>query len=464
MFNRIKELFTIDKNAKNIPAVIKEKHEEVKNHSRVVTKTLGSFQSMHTNEYISICGNDREIMLTKNMDRLIEIIKDAIVKQPLLHRVIANISQKVINNGYTFTSVGGNQEKIKKVENRFKEILKQSNYTDKSFFKENILNLIKFSNSFVVPFRNEKTQQLEQVLIVQNKGWHVDTAWGTSVAKTFKFEPTDKNGNNKIYKNQVDVWHYTFNKESDEIYGMPLWVPVIPILRKYQYLISTSIDSYSDQSIEKTIYGIGVTKNGNVKPVNPEIYQQIRHNLENYPDDDLVADTAISVDTIKKSFSSPDKLIETLYIQVVAGLFTSKSQLGENGAGRQDAETQQENTESIVEDFKAEFQNFLNNTFIKEICNDLFGSFYGENEILFTFEDTFNTKERKEKHAVYLFQAGATDLDETRNACNLHNDINKEKTFFKLYQQKEMSGTVQSTNNPTNQHGTTHTTKKTKKD
>lgn len=423
-------------------------------------KVLGKTDSMFSNYYSKFYSN-RATIMSKNMDEVILKLKESFDIHTMLNRVIQNISQKVIDNDYVFISNNPNYKKIKQVEERFKKILKDSNYTDKTFFKEHIVNLIKYSNSFSIPYRDENNQ-LIQVLIVQNIGWHVNKSFGTSFAKEFIFEPENCEIS-KIYKNEFDVWHYHFNKESDEIFGMPLWVSVIPVLRKHAFILNSSMDSYNDQSIERTIYMIGVSKNGSMKPVTPESYQDIRRSLSE-PDTDLITNTPINVETLNKSFTSPDKILETLENQIIAGLYTSKSQLGLSSSGRQDAETQQENTNSIIEDFKLSLQNHLNNTFIKEICQDLFGNNDGENDIIIKFNEDFNTKERKEKHATYLFQAGMIDLDEARNICGFINPINKEKTFHSLYGKNEIDGNVENTNNPQNQHGTTYTTKKTKKD
>lgn len=455
MFSDLKEI------KKKVMTKIKnnEKFQGFVNKASSSEKFLGNESSMFGSRYSTFYSN-RHYAMTKNMDEVIVKLKESFDQFPMLNRVIQNISQKVIDNDYIFVSKTMNFKKIQQVENRFKEILKNSNYNDKTFFKEHIINLIKYSNSFSIPYRNQ-SKELMQILIVQNKGWHVNKSFGTSLAKEFNFETEDFNAN-KIYKNEIDLWHYTFNKESDEIYGMPLWVSVIPVLRKYNFILNAAMDSYNDQSIEKSIYMVGVSKNGTSKPVNPEAYENIKYNLSN-PDSDLITDVPINVETLKKSFNSPDKILETLENQIVAGLYTSKSQLGLASSGRQDAETQQENTNSIIEDFKLTLQNFLNNTLIKEICYDLFGENTGENDISIKFCEDFNTKERKEKHATYLFQAGLIDLDEARQMCGMQKNIDMTKTFKELYGKTEIDGTVENTNNPANQHGTTHTTKKTKK-
>lgn len=451
----------LDKIKNALDAKNNKKFQSVFNKASSSEKTLGKNSSMFSNSYSTFYSN-RNYSMTENMDDVIDKLKASFDIHTMLNRVIHNISQRVLNNDYIFTSNNSkNYKKIKQVEERFEFILKNSNYNAKSFFKEHIINLIKYSNSFSIPFRDEN-DNLIQVLIVQNKGWHVNKSFGTSIAQEFVFNPENLE-TSKIYKNSIDVWHYPFNKESDEIFGMPLWVSVIPILRKHMFILNTAMDSYNDQSIEKTIYMVGVSKNGSSKPITPEAYKSIKENLS-YPDTDLIADVPINVETLKKSFSSPDKIIESLENQIVAGLYTSKSQLGLSSSGRQDSETQQENTTSIIEDFKITLQNYLNNTLIKEICFDLFGNNSGENDIIIKFNEDFDTKERKEKHATYLFQAGIIDLKEARNMCGFVKEIDSKFTFKNLYGSNEIDGNVENTNNPTNQHGTTHTTKKTKKD
>lgn len=403
----------------------------------------------------------RKKFMTENMDKLIKVVKEETIKQPYLSRTISNIAGKISKKGYTF--VGDNPEKVKQVKDKFREILKNSNYNENSYFKELLMNFVKYSNNFTIPIFDED-KKLERIIIMQNIGWHVYEKIGTCYAKSFYFEPPES-ANKKIFKNEVDVWHYTFNRESDEIFAMPMWMSVIPILKKYNYLLSTTIDSYADQSIERIIYEIGVTKNGTVRAVNPDSHTEITRLLET-TDDDLIVDVPINANTISKHFSSPDKLIESLMNQIIAGLYTSQGQLGISSSGRQDAETQNENTLITAEDFLNDLELQINQTFVKRICLDLFGNYLGDNDIELRFEDNFDLKERKEKHAVYLFQSGITDLDETRRTCHLDKDINSKKTFFELYQQKEMQGQVESTNNPKNQHkpSGTGTTKKTKKD
>ena len=440
------------------------KNEEIKEKAKTLTSIHKSSVISNLNSFYFADGykTKRKKLMTENMDELIELIKEESSKQEFLARTISNIAGKISKKQYTFS--GPNKKKVALVQKKFKEILKNSNYNENSYFKEMLMNFDKYSNNFTIPIINKKTDKLERVLIIQNYGWHVHQTIGTCYAKSFVFAPEDGESK-KIYKNEEDVWHYTFNKETDEIFAMPMWIPVIPALKKYNYLLSSTIDSYSDQAISRTIYEVGVDKKGARVATKVDTHEAIRDLLEN-TEDDIIVDTPVGINVVTKTFTSPDKILETLKQKIVAGLFTSESQLGISNAGRQDSETQNENTLITAEDFLNDLELQINQTFIKRICKDLFGDCTGDNEVELLFEDNFNIKERKEKHAVYLFQSGIIDLDEARKSCSKLKDINPKKTFFELYQQKEMSGEVESTNNPRNQHTPqgTGTTKKTKKD
>jgi hypothetical protein len=455
---------------KNISSDVEEsKLTEIINRSTVAKKVYGSPQSMFGEGYQFFIGDEkseRRNLMCTNMDTLLYELKKEITKQPLLGRVIRNISKGVLKNGYTFKSPNRNNlKKEQQVLNRFNEIIQNTSYEELEFIQEILSNLIKYSNAFIVPIRDEN-KKLSQALVVQNQGWSVKTHIGTSHATEYWFEPIGYNGEKlqkKAYKTDYDVWHFAFNKESDEIFGMPIWCSVIPTIRKYNYLISASIDSYSDQSLERTIYGVGVTKNGGIKAVTPEAFQFVQEQLAN-GQDDIIADMPIDVNTISKTYTSPDKILDVLSLQVIAGLYTSESQLGKSGAGRQDAETQENNTNAIIEDFQSALENLLNKTIVREICKELFGDNKGDNNIKIRFTESFNTRERKEKHAIYKFQGGVIDLDEARNECNYYTPLNAKKTFNALYNQSEIDGSVENSNNPSNQHTSgTGTTKKSTK-
>ncbi|MGL5716026.1 hypothetical protein [Cetobacterium sp.] len=437
----------------------KNKAIEIQNKTANIKSAYGKNKSVFDNIYSHYFTgeNARSYYMTQCMDTLVEDIKKELLEQPLLARVIKNISNSVIKDGISFKGeTVRDLAKEKRVQDRFYKILKDSDYLDTDFIEECILNLVKYSNVFIIPKR-DKNEKLINVLVTQNIGWKVDEAIGTCYAIKYLFF-------NKKYKNQWDIWHYTFNKESDEIFGLPIWGSVIPYLRKYNFLISSSIDSYSDQSIEKTIYEVGITNNGTVRPVTPKAYNSIRNNLTDDPTADLITDVPINVKTISKTFTSPDKILDVLELQIIAGLYTSESQLGQNGAGRQDAEAQKDNTDAIVNDFQTALAKHLNKTFIKEICKDLFGDNDEANDIRLVFNSGFDKQERKEKHEVFKFQSGVADLNEVRKVMGYEGEIQASKTFFKLYQQTEMNGSVASKNSPSNQHTSgTNTTKKTKK-
>lgn len=412
----------------------------------------------------------RQKYMCENMDELLKKVKSEITEQPLLARVIRNISKGVLKNGYKFEASERDSAKEKAVKKKFDEILINSGYEENEFLQEALMNLIKYSNVFVKPIRDPQTNKLIGVLNMQNKGFTVSKAIGTGIAKQFKFETkgviegyvSSRHDKVKYFDTPYNLWHCAFGKETDEVFGMPIWVSVIPVIRKYNYLISSSIDSYSDQSLEQTLYRVGLTKNGNVKPVTPQAFKSLKDELQYNDGEDIITDVPVDPVTITKSYTSPDKLLDVLSIQVIAGLFTSESQLGKSGAGRQDAETQQSNTDGIVLEFQKSLENFLNKTIVREISKELFQK-DNTNPVKISFINGFNEREREEKHAVYKFQAGVIDLDETREICGHDKPINTSQTNYELYQKSEIDGQVQNTNSPSNQHTSgTGTTKKSK--
>ncbi|MGL5716466.1 MAG: hypothetical protein ACRCX2_25865 [Paraclostridium sp.] len=413
----------------------------------------------------------RQKYMCENMDPLLDKIKEEITVQPLLARVIRNISKGVLKNGYRFECSERNVEIESAIKRKFDNLLMESGYEENEFLQETLMNLIKYSNVFVKPLRSGTTNKLIGVLNMQNKGFSVSKAIGTGIAKQYKFERKGvisgyvqtKADKAKLFNAPYDIWHCAFSKETDEVFGMPIWVSVIPIIKKYNYLISSSIDSYSDQSIEQTIFRVGLTKNGNVKPVTPESFNSLKNQLQHNQGEDIITDVPVDPVTVSKTYTSPDKILDVLSTQVIAGLFTSESQLGRSGAGRQDSETQQSNTDGIVLEFQKTLENFLNKTMIKEIAKELYPLEYLKNPVKIKFIPAFNDTERLEKHAVFKFQGGIIDLDEAREICGHTTQINSSKTNYELYQKTEIDGTTQNTNSPANQHTSgTGTTKKSK--
>lgn len=409
-------------------------------------------------------GSKREQAMTYNMDNVLSKVKDEIFMLPLLSRAILNITAKASDKPIMF--IGDNEEEVKQVATEFNLILKRSNYNPNLFLKEAFQNLVKYSNVFVLPIREKNA--IKRIKILQNKGWTVETKFGNSFCEKFILKDEVYDGNNVVrkerkFKNGIDIFHYTYNKESDEIFAMPIWCSVIPVIQKYNLLMDNALESYADQRITRIIYELGMTKSGQIKQIKTDSYNAAKKLLE-ATDDDLILDIPVNINKVEKEFNSPDKLLEALEMQIYAGLYTSKGQLGSTSSGRQDAETQDENTLLITNSFLKELEYQINKTIIYNICLDLFKNKDKNIEIRFT--DDFNIRERKEKHAVFLFQGGVITIEEAREICSLKNkDFDINKTFQKLYNEKEMNGTVENTNNPKNQHtGGTGTTKKTKKD
>lgn len=427
--------------------------------------TLGKVFGITVSEEFSAnsfsSASKRNKLMNESMNELVEFIKNEKTKQPLLNRTINNIIKDTLKGKYLFISEAQDLKKCEEVRMKFEEILYNSHYQPRNFLREMMSNLVSYSNCFLLPIF-DKDGKLQNILTFQNKGWKVNERIGSKVTK-WEFNTNNCNffTNGSQYKkvfSYKEVWHGSFNKESDEVFGMPLWTSVIPILNKYNHLLDDSIDSYSDQSIKKNIYMVGVNpKNQNKQYVSPEDYNKVLTELQRNPDDDLITNVPIDVKTIEKKYTSPDKILDTLEFQIIAGLHTSKSQLGSGGTGRQDADTQQTNTLNIIQDFQENLEDFLNHSLIRMICIDLYGDYSYKNIVKFKFEKSFNDIERNENHTAFMFQAGLIDLEEARKRSNIAGDINVNKTMNALYQKgnetiSSVSGTVSSKASPQNQH------------
>ena len=431
----ISKLFATDKQEENKKETIIERVDnEKRDYSSIYKSTYIDKDFLSFN-----IGDKREKAMCYNMDNVLKKIKDEIFKLPLLARAILNITAKASDKPIKF--VGSNPEEVKKVATEFNLILKRSNYNPNLFLKEAFQNLVKYSNVFIMPIR--KNSAIDRLKIIQNKGWTVDKKFGNSFCETFILSEDGYDGFGVIYKdrkfkNGVEIFHYTYN-----------------------LLMDNALESYADQRITRIIYELGITKSGQVRQIKTDSYNSAKALLEQ-TDDDLIFDIPVNINKVEKEFKSPDKLLEALEIQMYAGLYTSKGQLGSTSSGRQDAETQDENTLLITNSFLKELEFQINKTIIHNICLDLFKV---DKDIEIKFTDDFNVKERKEKHAVFLFQGGVITIDEARELCSMDEKFDIEKTFQKLYEQEEMNGNVENVNNPKNQHtGGTGTTKKTKKD
>lgn len=396
------------------------------------------------------------------MDKVVEKIKEETLKLPLLARAILNITSKTADKNFYFT--GNNVKRVNEVAKEFNKILKNSNYNPNLFLKECFQNLVKYSNVFILPYRNNE-KKLERIRVVQNIGWTVHERIGTSLCTKFIFKTDDFTDylKNKEFQNKYNIFHFTYNRENDEIFAMPIWCSVIPTLQKYNFLITNVLQSYADQAITRIIYELGVNKAGQSMRIRPDQHDSAKYLLE-HTDDDLILDFPVNINKAEKEFVSPDKVLETLEHQIYAGLFSSKGQLGSGGSGRQEAETQDENTLLITNSFLKELEFQINKSIIDEICINLYGN--TQDEIELKFSEGFNIEERKEKHAVFLFQGGVITIDEVRKLCRKDTDFDKNKMFQNFYGTNEMSGTVENVNNPKNQNipNGTGTTKKTKKD
>ena len=121
MLNWLQSMFNSDKKSN----IVDEHNEDLTNQKKMLASVHGKYESLYSwldqpSDYIS----KRKHYMTKSMDELINMMKKEVNSQPLLTRTIANITGKISNTNYSFK--GLNQDKVKKVEDKFAEILKLS--------------------------------------------------------------------------------------------------------------------------------------------------------------------------------------------------------------------------------------------------------------------------------------------------------------------------------------------------
>ncbi|MGL4999389.1 MAG: hypothetical protein ACRC5T_10510, partial [Cetobacterium sp.] len=168
MIDKIKNLFNFNEKEKSFDAgsnTLIEKMEEEINRSKNVrsaygntTSHLGQRSFMFSND----CDDVRKQQFTVCMDTLLKSLKNEIVLQPLLARVIRNAANGVLKEGISFRCIHKDTRDLRKekqLEKSFYELIKNSGYLDNEFIEEIIMNLIKYSNAFILPRRvtNEKT-------------------------------------------------------------------------------------------------------------------------------------------------------------------------------------------------------------------------------------------------------------------------------------------------------------------
>lgn len=390
-----------------------------------------------------------------NIDEIVYIISNAKKTDGYIARSSKNFLQKSLKTGYYFDGTDDNF--ALKINDKLTNLILRSGYSVRGFFRECLKNYIDFSNVYIYKTyktTKNKNEILEQVFIMPSVGWTAHKMIGTKVTEWLY----DNGSCVKLYTCE-EVIHLTFNKESHEIFGTPFMMPTLEDVQILRELESRVVEDYFDSTIKKTLVRVGSAN----QPATENQLNEARDAInQSQGSNDLVLSGICEAEILQPTYVNPDVVLKATKERVMSGLQSSSTQMGVSGsAGRQDADTQNSNTSVTVEDFQENLEDAINPTLIRELIIEETGvEICKQTLVEFKFLQTFDEQERKEKHYTHLFVQGVLDLDETRNSIGRNpQSININKTYTKLYN-SEPNGSAQNQSSPTNQHGTTGSTKK----
>ncbi|MGL5752154.1 MAG: hypothetical protein ACRCXT_16595 [Paraclostridium sp.] len=423
--------------------------------------------------------DDNEI----DLDDLVNKISRAKKTDGYIARTSNSILQKSLKMGWFFES--SKHENCKLVEKRFNDLMLLSGYNPRSFIRETLKNLIDYSNVFIV--REYMDNKLTSLTILPSIGWTPNKISGNLVTEwSFEYGETVKTFTNK------EVIHLYYNKETHEVFGVPFMSSVLEDIQLLRDLESNSIEDYYKYLNKKTVFLVGNDK----VPASEKEIREIKNLLNSLEDnEDLVLSGRVKVEIIEPKYIPPDFLVNSMKERSLAGLLSSKSQMGSGGSGRQDADTQETRETITVEDFQENLEDQLNNSIFREICLELFNEYNSDLGVFFKFRRSQNEYERTNNHFLNLYHGGAISFNELRNKIQMnYQDFNEEESFEAYknralevtlqleskYNPKPTNGsttvskpknnskgsvnTTKSLNTPSNQHGTKPNSKKSVKD
>ena len=390
-----------------------------------------------------------------NIDEIIYIISNAKKTDGYIARASKNFLQKSLKTGFYFDGFDDNF--ALKINEKFEDLILRSGYTVRGFLRECLKNYIDFSNVYIYKsysYDNKKNEFLNQVLVMPSVGWTISKVIGTKVIE-WKFESGSEM---KTFSNE-EIIHLTFNRENHEVFGTPFMMPTLEDVQILRELDAVAVEDYFDSIIKKTLVKVGDKS----MPATENQLNAAKKTMQDASDqNDIVISGICDVTVLQPSYVNPDVVLKVSKERVMSGLQSSSTQMGITGsAGRQDADTQNSNTSVSVEDFQENLEDALTPTLIRELIIEETGKeLTAKTNVQFKFLQTFDEQERKEKHYTHLFVQGMIDLDEARNSTGRNpKTININRTYTKLYS-SEPNGSAENASNPTNQHGSTGTTKK----
>lgn len=387
----------------------------------------------------------------ENIDDLIDVITKSKEVDGYISRTISNFKQKASKTGFVF--VCKDKAKAKEFEEYVEDILINSGSSIEMFFQEILNNFISFGNVFIHKTIDITTGKIIKITVLPSKGWTPQDSYGVQVIK-WQFEIGDVVS---TYTNK-NITHLHFDKETHHVLGTPIPANALQDAAILRDVETENIQDYYDSLEKKMVFKVGDHK----KPAKQIELDEVAERLNSSSaSEDLVISGHVVPELIQSKYNEKaTDVINNLKTRVLAALRSSATNIGEKGAGRQDADTLDSQEDVVVEDIQSLLENQLNTKLFRELAVDLFGTVNSQNIVKLKFNETFTKKEKREKHAIFKYLSGVTTIQEVREELGEVETFDESKLYNNLFASEgtTLAGASNATN-PANQTGTRGTSK-----
>ena len=379
-------------------------------------------------------------------------------------RALSDFQYKMLINDYIFTTQNKNAINEAKAEllwSYFSQILLNSSYIFETFMEEILKN---FFHGNVYVQRKYKESYVSKLLVMPSIGWKELETVGSTVTK-FSYTDPNKNAikntsNSSKVLTHREVYHLKFNHETHESFGTPLLLPILDDVSSVREAENFDLENFLDASKSTHYTRVGEP---NAPGTKLDIDDIINYYARTKAGDHMVINGKARIETLSTPRIDGASIIGNYKNRIFVGSGASKSAMGDSSLGRQTADTENENTNSSVSTFQNQICNQLNNTLFLELNKLLFPNEKDlKNFVFLKPNDPFDILERKEKHAVFLWQGAGIDQANFEKRIGVKLDI--KKTYPKLFEAPANTGSISQLSSPANQHTKKTSSKKSKKD
>lgn len=402
---------------------------------------------------------------TRNIEADIKALKEARNTDGYIARALWNLQHKMVSDAFSFyvenqKNEKSNEIKIQKMKDYFTGILNKSGHTTSSFFDDLVHN-IHYSNIYIHKKNDYSKNKTEALTLMPPVRWRPKKKLGFSVLE-WEFIPEDRSAfvRDNITFDYRNVVHLTFNKEIDEIFGVPMMRTAIEDSSLKRELENAAAGNFINATEQKPYVTVGDKEKGAPQE---EIVSIINY-LSGMKQEQIPVLTGRA--EIKKtdiSYVDGVPLINIFTDRMVASTGSSKTGLGASSAGRQSAEADITGEEDQVDSYQQRLVVQLNRKLFMQLNYELFGENIKEEDMVFIkANENFNKVERKEKHHANLWTTGSVDQAEFEKRMN--KKMNFKTTFASQKSDQEaQQKLLGNQTNPTNQYGARNSSKPSKK-